>query len=81
MKMEELKKSWKDFSKEEQKVKLKKYFEDMSNGRHGTVSAIDAAKHLKATLHLSNDIDSLRRTIDKTLETMPELDRYRPKKQ
>lgn len=80
MKLDELKKSWKDFSKEEQKTKLKKYFEDMANGRHGSVAAIDAAKHFKAMLKLSDDVDSLRRTIDKTLETMPELDRYRPKK-
>lgn len=71
---------WKDFSKDEQKAKLKKYFEDTAKGQHGTVSAIDAAKHLKANLKLSNDIDSLRRAIDKTLESMPELDRYRPRK-
>jgi len=71
---------WKYYSKEEQKAKIKKYFEDTANGHHGTVAAIDAAKHLKATLKLANDIDSLRRTIDKTLESMPELDRYRPRR-
>ena len=64
----------------DRKAVIKKHMEELANSEHGSEAAIDVAKTLIKKYNLNDDEQSLRRAIDKSLESMPELDRYRPKK-
>lgn len=68
------------FKAGERNETIKKHMEELANNKHGSVAAIDVAKFLIKKYNLSDDEESLRRSIDKVLESMPELDRYRPMK-
>lgn len=68
---------WKDLSTGEKKQQITDAFTTLSKGTHGNVSSADASRYIVRKYNLKGDINSFRRQIDKMLETMPELEKYR----
>lgn len=73
----EQKEHWVKFTPSERQAIVRNELANLAQGQTASVSGIDLATHVKSKYHLSDDLDSLRKSIDVILSNMPGLDKYR----